>query len=623
MLGPWVHPATPVPSSDHDVPSSPSGHAKHAKQVYAPPSVATPPPSSPTVRDHPFSLFAEALEHAASRQAAAERAPVHTGSPVKRAAVPPRRSVTVRADPDVGIRQTPRGQVLQANYTHTLVVGRAKVLDRAAASEISPTFMGTQPAVCVPLPGTAKHVSRIHALIRWVPFTSPVDAPPQAMSGTFVVRIVGQNGLIVNGERRRPGQVLRLMPNETQLDFFGVRLRFVAPAPTKAPVPRARAPVSGVSPTKRAAPLPPSSPVLRAASPGEDSAPESPTRAAPAVRTGRQADAGETVPRRDEPVAVKVPKPVPAPRVAESEAAPTPAPTAAPAPIASAPAVSSAPSAPATPVASASPAPATPAPADREPLAASSQVNATPTERAPKASAKDVSAAPRAKSEKRAETPKPEQASLGVVRGLVQRLAPTYDLAGLLAGAIVFHRTATISTSEAVRSVLSSNPGMLRGEAGVRASSAAGDGDALVHGEAIAGWETDARFQAQARRAWHEVLEQELQSAPMFGVIQRPGKDTTGKPLECWYHYDKENDPDVERAQNLGAFVKPMRNVVRSQKPIFWKKSEYSRATSGSSTNPQDDLLPYSPRNYYSSDTDDGERRKRSATPSAKRAKWA
>ena len=46
-------------------------------------------------------------------------------------------------------------------------------------------------------------------------------------------------------------------------------------------------------------------------------------------------------------------------------------------------------------------------------------------------------------------------------------------------------------------------------------------------------------------------------------------------------------------------------------------------ATSGSSTNPQDDLLPYSPRNYYSSDTDDGERRKRSATPSAKRAKWA
>ena len=119
------------------------------------------------------------------------------------------------------------------------------------------------------------------------------------------------------------------------------------------------------------------------------------------------------------------------------------------------------------------------------------------------------------------------------------------------------------------------------------------------------------------------MLEQELQSAPMFGVIQRPGKDTTGKPLECWYHYDKENDPDVERAQNLGAFVKPMRNVVRSQKPIFWKKSEYSRATSGSSTNPQDDLLPYSPRNYYSSDTDDGERRKRSATPSAKRAKWA
>ena len=56
--------------------------------------------------------------------------------------------------------------------------------------------------------------------------------------------------------------------------------------------------------------------------------------------------------------------------------------------------------------------------------------------------------------------------SLDTARSLVARLAPTYDLAGLLAGAIVFHRTATISASEAVRSVLASNPSMLRGEAG-------------------------------------------------------------------------------------------------------------------------------------------------------------
>ena len=39
-----------------------------------------------------------------------------------------------------------------------------------------------------------------------------------------------------------------------------------------------------------------------------------------------------------------------------------------------------------------------------------------------------------------------------------------------------------------------------------------------------------------------------------------------------------------------------MRNAVRSQKPIFWKKSEYVRATSNGYTS-DDDKIPYSPRN--------------------------
>ena len=194
---------------------------------------------------------------------------------------------------------------------------------------------------------------------------------------------------------------------------------------------------------------------------------------------------------------------------------------------------------------------------------------------------------------------------LDTARRLVEKLAPTYDLAGLLAGAIVFHRTATISASEAVRSVLATNPSMLRGEAGACAVAFSPSKRRLLtegrsvpaHGERIHGWHeaSEHAWLAVARQAWYECLDRELQHAPMFGVIQRPGKDTRGNPLECWYYYDKEHDPDRERALNLGAFAKPMRNAVRSQKPIFWKKSEYVRATSNGYTS-DDDKIPYSPR---------------------------
>lgn len=585
--------------------------------------MATPPPSSPT-RDHPFSLFAEALEHAVPRGA----------SPTKRAAPVVRREIVVEDDPAVGIRANPRGiDALQTNYTHTLVIGRAKVLDRAAAVAASPAFMGSQPAVNVCLPSTAKHVSRVHALVRWVPFTSAVETAPHGMAGTFVLRIVGQNGLVINGKRYRAGHVLRLEPGRTLLDFFGVRLRFVVESVARAaPKPALPAP-SAVSPRKGYAMptgIPPSSPArMERAMSVDDSEPDSPTR--PVQR----------------PVVRAEPKPVPAakplgevqnvlgrkPKRAEKrDKAARPMEK-------KAELVAKA----AEKVSKAAEKPVEKAKTSEKAAEMAAKPVEKPDEKLVEESAEKLAEKPIEKpaeklvekptekpttplvpadldtpEPKRAETPPTDHA-----RTLVDRLAPTYDLAGLLAGAIVFHRTATISTSEAVRSVLSSNPGMMRGEAGARALAFspskrrlphAGDTSSLPeHGQVIGGWETDARWQLVARRAWHERLEEELQREPMFGVIQRPGKDTSGNPLECWYHYDKENDPDVERAQNLGAFVKPMRNVVRSQKPIFWKKSEYSRATSGAGQDGgMDDKLPYSPRSNYDEGEESDSRRKRS-----------
>ncbi|WFD00371.1 hypothetical protein MYAM1_003119 [Malassezia yamatoensis] len=637
MLGSWVAPATPVPSSDHDIPSSPSRYTKHTDSLVSKAvGVATPPPSSPTTRDHPFSLFAEALEHAGMRRNTTD-VPKPLGSPIKTDKPVMRRRVEIQQAENVGILRTPSGDVLQANHTHTLVIGRAKVLLREAIDDMSPSFMGTQPAVHVILPSTAKHVSRVHALIRWVPFTSTEEAGPQAAVGTFILRIIGQNGLIVDGQRRRPGQVLRLIPGKTQLDFFGAVMRFVAPKPRAStrtePVVHSRKPCAK-SPIK---PHVAKSVGLSAqelgSSDDSDSAQDSEQVAQhtlaerlPALSGQEKSDSDcvsslqetqESDPSKMDQHLTNTPRGV---SKAHTE-------------------TSSNEHKAQNETNSESVSPLMPSESAKVPISSSKKSSAT----APlslsthnnsnvsktlnhtdpgKDSATDEK---RCKQEKRTEFSRSNSISIEHVRFLVSQLSTTYDLAGLLAGAIVFHRTATISTSEAVRSVLSSNPGMLRGETGARAGTQAAisAGVQLKHGEVIQGWESSTRFQTQARRAWHEALEKQLVNEPMFGVIERPGKDTTGKPLECWYYYDKENDPDVERAQNLGAFVKPMRNVVRSQKPIFWKKSEYSRATSGLSGGMQDDLLPYSPRNHYSSDPEDAERRNRASTPIKKKVKLA
>ncbi|WFD44131.1 hypothetical protein MPSI1_002797 [Malassezia psittaci] len=638
MLGSWVAPATPVPSSDHDIPSSPSRCTKHADSLVSKAvDVATPPPSSPTTRDHPFSLFAEALEHAAMRRNT-NQAPMPLGSPIKTDKPLLRRHVEIQQAENVGILRTPSGDVLQANHTHTLVIGRAKVLLREAIDDMSPSFMGTQPAVHVTLPSTAKHVSRVHALIRWVPFTSTEETGPQAAVGTFILRIIGQNGLIVDGQRRRPGQVLRLIPGKTQLDFFGATMRFVAPKPQESlrsgPMFDSKKSCAK-SPIKPRVAKPNGLSVQESDSMDDSDLAEEPERVEQRTMAKRlpvlsgqeksDSDSVSSLQKTQESNPSKVEQQLKNPSQTIPDAR-TETPSNEDKPqsetnteSASPLMQSKSPKASATSSEKKSSATAV--------LSSSTRNNSTATKTLNHAdSGKDLAAEEkRCKQEKRTEFSRSNSISIEHVRFLVGQLSTTYDLAGLLAGAIVFHRTATISTSEAVRSVLSSNPGMLRGETGVRASTQAATsaGVQLKHGQVIQGWESGTRFQTQARRAWHEALEKQLVNEPMFGMIERPGKDTTGKPLECWYYYDKENDPDVERAQNLGAFVKPMRNVVRSQKPIFWKKSEYSRATSGLSGGMQDDLLPYSPRNHYSSDPEDAERRNRASTPIKKKVKLA
>ena len=570
MMGSRAYLPTPVPSSDHDLPSSPPG--KHMTQRV---DLAPPPPSSPPRlgASSPAPMATDAVSGVSpEKRAAPVRRPSTAASGTPRTAtVPP---------PELGIKPLPNDKydALFGSYTHALVVGRAMHAQVAPEACVSAPLLGSQPAVRADLPQTAKHASRTHAVIRWVPFTSPVPvAGGTAAPGTFIVRVLGQNGLIVNGKRRRPGQTLRLEPGKSTLDFFGFPFRFLVAEEPAAPAPQPRKAVrSAVSPVKPAPRVAASRP-LSARVPA---APSSPPRPA-----------------------------------AEAQAAPSSPP----------------PPAPSSPLSEADRS------SDVSPPASPSQRDARTqplAERRDAGNAKRTSTASPAPS-KRADTSSPTPAKspsedTELVQRLVARLAPTYDLEGLLAGAIVFHRTATIAASEAVRSVLSSNPGMMRGEAGARMAAYSPSkrrldseaSPAPVHGEVIAGWSQEkdaARWSALVRRAWHDRLEEVLQNSPMFGAIQRPGKDTNGKPLECWYHYDKENDPDRERAANLGAFVKPMRNAVRSQKPIFWKKSEYGKPTSqgGPADAMAEEKLPYMPR----SQSDEEPGRKRRAPPAGGSAK--
>lgn len=500
------------------------------------------------------------------------------------------------------------GHTLYGSYTTALILGRsnARVITVPGISAL----VGNQPVKRVCLPRHTPHVSRVHAVVRWVPFATPVSDEGTKLDGAFIVKILGQNGLIVDGKRYHGGRVLRLVPGHSTMDFFGTTLKFVAPMRDRQQV-IDRALRSAESPTKRApepraaaAPLTcalaePSSPVHISSSP----TPSSPSPVnhvieeplSPSTRVARPcrdpgtanefAHAGAAAAPVHDALTHEHENEVPEtqPERNGTETAPEP---------------------PMTPVDTPSDSPTMAHVAygntKENTVQAASEENTGPVSPAlakaqPTLPAADFSG------------PDSQPADYGALADeLVTRISPTYDLTGLLAGAIVFHRTATISASEAVRSVLATNPGMMRGEAGARIA-AFSPSKRKLHtngqrvpecGKIVSGWlntDENSRWAAAVRRAWYDRLSTELADGPMFGEIQRPGKDRSGNALESWFHYDKENDPDEERAVNLGAFAKPMRKAVRSQKPIFWKRSEFKKATSvGSEGEP--DKLPYSPR---------------------------
>ncbi|WFD35735.1 hypothetical protein MCUN1_002596 [Malassezia cuniculi] len=677
-------PLTPVPSSDRDAPPSPQAH-KH-KNAFPSARLATPPPSSP-----PRGIFYQ-----------------KNRSPVKRAR--PSHEHVVEVEDVCGIE----GSELCGSYTTALVIGRSN--SRIVTVPGISSLVGNQPVKRVCLPKHAQYVSRAHAVVRWVPFATALNDGGDLLDGAFIVKILGQNGLIVDGKRHRGGRVLRLVPGKTELDFFGTKLNFVAPVRNKKQVIQ-RALRSAESPTKRGAPAysddldqqtfaqalaEPSSPAHDTSSSPAPSSPtplermreepQSPstrvarmqrakqtesivpetqelpvaTPEAPAVETTvtksplsppvyapvlpstpepaslspiaalrvtpapadtaylpaaalsagaapeqetRETETTTPIPSKDDapvsmpaslpapaPAPAPVPAPVPVPALAPAPAAipVPPAPAAIPAPTSTPSALTSTPSAP-------TPTPTPTSTSTATPIPASTCATPPPSTRAA-GNSKRTSPLPAADFA----APKSSSTDLtSLADELVARISPTYDLTGLLAGAIVFHRTATISASEAVRSVLATNPGMMRGEAGARIA-AFSPSKRKLHtngqrvpecGEIVAGWldvDENPRWAAAARRAWHVRLTAELERGPMFGEIQRPGKDRAGNQLESWFHYDKDSDPDPERAANLGAFAKPMRKAVRSQKPIFWKRSEFKKATTGSDGEPE--KLPYSPR---------------------------
>ncbi|PWZ00563.1 hypothetical protein BCV70DRAFT_199834 [Testicularia cyperi] len=630
--------------------------------------------------------------------------------------------------------------LLFASRTISLVIGRCKPSGlphtyapsgaTAADTPSSTQGLGAKRILRVNLPNDARHVSRVHAIVEWIPFvfktTSTFGAAhkkhnlhqqqqQQQENGTFVVRIVGQNGLIVDGKRRREGQVLRLAPGKSLIDFFGFKCRLEY-VPTKAerqaaarlaasekarhergsshvtsPVKRVNKSVAMPTVGKRdfqlpSSPPPSSSPLaalqfnsptkVRNAVPAnstenqddEDDVQSSPTPAGrrrggltagplaiKSVKAGASDDEAVTTSKVDKlgqdlnasseeedesddedyvPEALSTPSKTGNQILqkqlqknvsgGESQDAKDVEAVTASAAVAAVPttqvervssksgATSSAKSTPRkrTPNSAGagrsreSSASAKPAHAD----ALSESQTKMPPPAAAAASAVVASSAARSSARRSASnSPAPTSPLLGsspqdlqgLARRCVSQLAPTYDLPGLLAGAIVFHRTATISASEAVRSVLTTTPGLMKGEAGEHAVAFSPSkrklpgAPVLQKGSIVDGWPVSAdaaseRWTSISRKAWREHLEVVLQSCPMFGVIQRAGKDASGNPLEFWYYYDKENDPDKERAENLGVFAKPMRKALKGQKPIFWKRSGYASRQA-------EDMVEYKP----------------------------
>lgn len=474
-----------------------------------------------------------------------------------------------------------------ASYSYSIVCPKsiALLLGRAKPCDLEEdTFQdtgkdsigGSVPLKRVALPIMAHHVSRDHAIIYHTPF-----------GGTWAIKILGQNGLIVNGKRRRAGHTLRLIEGETILDFFGVSCLFEGDskqevdfdsAKVSIPLHDAHANQDGRSPTKKIHPTlvpapndddyaiqikslkstkfigntqkrplgapyspPTSSPVAFEApsSPGnvhrvvqeDPSSLNSDDNSEDEMNGGRISS--PTLARRNGHKNHEAQLLLPGERGSEDEASQA--------------LIVSHPHKPALPSSTKREVPGDEEEAEQSP-------RATPRPVGQKRVKFHQSTTPQASSNR---TPSSTmalpnmQAIQSHYRSLVSQLADTYDLQGLLAGIIVFHRTATISATEAVRSVLAANPGLMKGEIGPEGKIDAPQGsvipgwtvEQLIAQELATSREADAeRVEIWQRKAWREKLEECLMEGDCFGIIQRAGKDASGNPLECWYYYDKEHD---------------------------------------------------------------------------------
>ncbi|MCO5590023.1 hypothetical protein L7F22_043992 [Adiantum nelumboides] len=533
--------------------------------------------------------------------------------------------------------------VIYCRKSVALLLGRARAVgqdeeDEALQSQETREAVGGIPVIRIALPNNAKHVSRDHCIIYHTPFGG----------SSWAVKILGQNGLIVDGKRHRAGSILRVTSGQTLIDFFGgVRALFQGDghSSTQSISARNEKIQDGRSPSKKLATA-----RVSLNKKGDE------LRNAAAQIVGGQMNGGESrkyvgnVQKR--PAGAPLSPPTSSPAPFDASSSPSLArsvfgkgqsllPSSSPnngneeieeddddemlnSPRATSPTLQRRANKSIaddsgilmreidenqqdinTPIESEDEA--------SQALQATSKqsakmhkrtvnlANQSKSSRSPNGTPRDPkrvkfnkdsrpgtpTATPVATNKtSTALHPTRMQAIQTHFRALVAILAESYDLQGLLAGAIVFHRTATISATEAVRSVLSSNPGLMRGEVGPDG----GENVKAERGSILPGWayenliennligteEADKeRVEIWQRKAWRERLEDCLMEGECFGIIQRAGKDASGNPLECWYYYDKEHDPDSQRAANLGAFVKPMRAALKTHKPIFWRKSAY------------------------------------------------
>ncbi|KGB76117.1 hypothetical protein I307_03861 [Cryptococcus deuterogattii 99/473] len=70
---------------------------------------------------------------------------------------------------------------------------------------------------------------------------------------------------------------------------------------------------------------------------------------------------------------------------------------------------------------------------------------------------------------------------------------------------------------------------------------------------------------------WAIWVGEELESNPMFGKVERHGKDSAGHPLLPHYFYNPSADPDTQRASDLGGLVRPLRTAARGGQAIDWR----------------------------------------------------